>query len=401
MAMRTFLIFVWLISSFAVCAQETTQSAEALLEEAIHQQNADNHREAIALFSKCLYLKADFVEAYSGRAASKERLKDLTGALTDLNSCLAIVPDQYEVLLSRGTLLFRLGRYTDAKVDFLKLLKLPSGETTSVFYRKSAHSEGTDRIITAQGSSRSQIFNYLGLIEVQLGNASQGVVFLDSAIKRNPTDADFYVNRALAKQACQDATASADFQKALAINPDHAIAKHNLAIQSAKRGSFVDTEKQLTAVIESDSTLYFPFVNRGYYRFMSGNYSGALSDYNQAIRLNNADPEVWLNRGLVNEKLHNLKGALADYTQAIELKEDLVKAWLNRGNVYMKQELYTDAIEDYSAAIIYQPNYGHAYFNRAIALYKKKLHEEACVDLQRAEKLGVVVDAKMKKSICK
>lgn len=399
--MRKLLLLLFVMISLPGSSQNQEQTAESFFEEAIQQQNADHHAEAISLFNKCLYLKADFIEAYSARAASKERVKDLVGALTDLNSCLALLPDQVEVLLSRGALLFRLKRHEEARSDFLKLLTLPPGETMSVFYRKSAHSEGTDRIMTTQGSSRSQYFNYLGLIEVQLGNGKQGVVYFDSAISLNSNDADFYVNRALAKQNCNDPTFADDFKKALALNPDHAIAKNNVAMQSAKSGSSTDTEKQLTEVIASDSTLYFPYVERAYYRYMNGNFDGALLDYNQALLLNNSEPEVWLSRGLVKEKLNDLKGAFEDYTEAIELKEDAVKAWLNRGNVLMKLERYSDAIDDYSAAITYQPDYGHAWFNKAIAYYKMKNYKDACADLRKAEQLGVVVEAKMKKAICK
>jgi tetratricopeptide (TPR) repeat protein len=395
------ILMILLVATAATAQENKTALIEKHYEEGLTQQDKNLHPEAVASFGKCLYLDMRFADAYTARATSKEKLNDWQGALTDLNSYLELIPNDYEVLLRKATLLFKLHRYTEAQLHFKKLLKQPPGETNTVFYRKSAHSEGTDQIMTAQGAIKPQLYNYLGLIELQLDHCAQSISYFDSALQLSKTEADYFVNRALAKQACNDATASADFEKALSINPDHTLAKHNLAVQSATDGSFADTEKQLTAVIESDSTLYFPFVNRGYYRFMSGNYAGALSDYNQAIRLNNTDPEVWLNRGLVKEKLQNLKGAHADYTQAIALKEDLVKAWLNRGNVYMKQELYADAIEDYSAAIIYQPDYGHAYFNRAIALHKKKSGDEACIDLKRAEQLGVTVDAKIKKSICK
>jgi len=399
--MKKYLLFAILIITLPGYSQNQELAAESLFEEAIRQQNAGNHVEAISLLTKCVYVKSNYVEAYSARAASKGHLKDLDGALTDLNNCLELAPDQYEVLLSRGSLLFRVGRYADAKTDFLKLLTLPVGETSTVFYRRSAHGEGTDHIMTAQGSSRSHLFNYLGLIEVNLKNSLQGIVYLDSAISINPTDADLYVNRALAKQACNNPSSSDDFQKALELNPDHAIAKHNLAVQSAKQGSFSDAEQKLTNVIESDSTMYYPYVERGYLRLMRGDLTYALNDYEMAIRLNPIDPEVWLNRGYVKEKLHDLKGAFEDYTQAVAIKEDLVKAWLNRGNVLMKMERYEDAIDDYSAAITYQPDYGHAWFNKALAYYKLKRHKEACADLRKAEQLGVTVDTKIRKVICK
>jgi len=398
--MRFMVSILLLLISGTLHSQSQPKSAEAILEEGITLQEEGDYAGAIVLFNQCIYLYPTQAEAYALRAACKEQLHELSSALTDYTISLELLPNQFEVLLKRGALLFRLSLYERARNDFEKLLTLPPGETTTVFYRKSAHSKGTDKIMTAQGFLLPQVFNYLGLIETQLHNCKRGISYADSAIKHNNTEADYYVNRALAKQACQDQTFILDFQRALELNPDHTIALHNLAVESSKTGSYEQAEKQLTAAIQGDSTQSSSFAERGYYRLQRGDFKGALSDYNQAIVLSNTNPEIWFNRGMTKEKLKDFVGAYADYKQAIELQEDFTKAWLNRGNLFSKQGRYREAIEDYSVAITYQADYAIGYYNRALAKHYEK-SSDACEDLKQAIALGMKVEKSVKEEICK
>ena len=390
-----------LMISLNAFSQDKLKQAEAFLDEGYKAMNSGRLNNAVELFAKSLAEYPAYTEAWNARASVYERLNKPDLALRDYTISLEFKPDQYEVLLSRGSLLFQLKKYAEAKVDFRKLLELPAGETNMIFYRQSAHSPGTDRIMTAQSGLKAQVYNYLGLIESSLLNCGSAILYLDSAIRLSPDEADYFVNRAMAKQACQDQSAMEDFNKALTLHPNHPIAKYNLAIAQAKAGHYDEAETQLTEAIRADSLMLDPYLERAYYRLMKKNYRGALDDYNQAIRLNQLDPEIWLNRGVAKEKLYDLVGAYRDYTEAIELDNAYVKAWVNRGNVLAAQQKYTEAIEDYSAAITYQPDYGVAYYNRAIAYYRLNRMEEACNDVKKAERLDQPVDQKTKERFCK
>ncbi|MBL7844383.1 MAG: tetratricopeptide repeat protein [Cyclobacteriaceae bacterium] len=399
--MRIVILLISLFISLAGLAQVRKQRAEEFYNQGILAMASGNFEEARSLLTRSISEDPGFAEAYSTRAAVNERLNDFNSALRDYTISLEFMPDQYEVLLSRGALRYQLNQPLLAREDFIKLLKLPAGETNTIYYRQSAHSPGTDQILTAQGAIQSQVYNYLGLIETQLKNCPLAMQYFDSAIRLNISEADYFINRAMAKQACAIAGADEDFQKALTLDPDHPIAKHNLASLSARKGEFNTAEQQLTEAIEADPLMLDPYLERAYYRLLRKDYAGALADYNQAIKLDRANPEIWLNRGMAKEKLHDLAGAYRDYTEAIELDEGFVKAWVNRGNILATQKKYTEAIEDYSAAITYQPGYGVAYYNRAIAYYRLNKMEEACDDLKKAEKSNYRVDQKVKEGFCR
>jgi len=399
--MRTYFLLFWLTLTLQVLAQVRKQRAEEFYNQGIAAMGSGKLEEARNLFTKSIAEDPGFAEAYSTRATVYERLKDFNSALRDYTISLEFAPDQFEVLLSRAALRFQLNQPEPAREDFRKLLKLPAGETNTIYYRQLAHSPGTDQILTAQGAIQSQVYNYLGLIETQLKNCPAAIQYFDSAIRLNISEADYYINRAMAKQACAIAGADEDFQKALTLNPDHPIAKNNLAALSARKGNLNEAEQQLTEAINADPLMLDPYLERAYYRLLQKNYAGALADYNQAIKLDRANPEIWLNRGMAKEKLHDLSGAYRDYTEAIELDEGFVKAWINRGNVLATQKKYTEAIEDYTAAITYQPDYGVAYYNRGIAFYRVNKLAEACDDLKNAARLNYPIEDRIKKSFCR
>jgi tetratricopeptide (TPR) repeat protein len=393
------LSFVFIFFSGRSLAQDKRIDPKKLYEQGEAAHNSGNYNLALDYFNKCLKESPGFADAYFTRGSTREQLNDLAGANTDYNIYLELKPDQPEALLCRATVRYQLGLYEQAKADFLKLLTLPMGETQTIFFNQSASATGANQIMTAQGPITPQIFNYLGLVETKLGHYQEAINWLDSAIQIRQKEADYFVNRGIAKEAINDPTALQDYNTAISLRPDHAVALHNIAVLKRKQG--VTTDNDLEKAIESDSSMLYPYLERGYQRMEGGYYKGALEDYDRALEIEGKDPEIWLNRGHVKEKLNDLKGAYADYTKAIELNEKFDKAWLNRGNVLSKQGRIEDAIQDYTVAITFNPDYAAAFYNRAVAKQKLKQTTEACLDLQKAESLGLAITEKVKKEICR
>lgn len=386
--------------SIGTYAQKIRES-EQLLEKGLALYEQKQYNEALAAFTEAAQKDALFADAYLHRAYTRERLNDLEGAITDYNIYLEIKPDRTEAIFSRGLLYFRTNRFEQAKADFIKVKTLPPGETNTIFYQQGASAKGSHQIITAQGSMKALLLNYLGSTETKLTHYQQAIPYLDSAILLEPKVADYYVNRGLAKEGLNDAPAAIiDYKMALELQSDHPVALLNLGILERKVLGKTEVD-YLEYAIESDSSMLAPYLERAFQRMEGGYYKGALEDYVKALEINPKDPDIWLNCGLVREKLADLKGAYSDYTKAIELNEKFEKAWLNRGNVLTKLGRHQDAIEDYTVAIIHQPEYPAAFYNRALAFHKLKQSSKACEDLKRAEQLGMKVETKVKKEICK
>lgn len=390
-----------IVLPMAVFAQYKRANSRQLYERGEAAHDAGNYKLALEILNECLKASPGFADAYYTRGSTREQLDDLAGANTDYNIFLELKPDHFEALMSRATVRYQLGLYEQAKEDFLKLLSLPPSETQAILFNRSASVDGTNQVVSVQGNISPQVLNYMGLVETKLGNYKAAISWLDSAIQLQAKEADYLVNRGIAKEGLNDTTAIQDYQAALLLRPDHSIARHNIAVLKQKKGELSSAEDELEKAIESDSSMLYPYLARAYQRTEGGFYKGALEDYDRALEIQGKDPEIWLNRGYVKEKLNDFKGAYSDYTKAIELNEKFEKAWLNRANVLSKQGRMEDAIEDYTVAIMFNPDYAAAFFNRAIARQKVKQTAEACQDLKKAEALGMTIPEKMTKEICK
>lgn len=403
-------IFSWVVVFpgfyFAECygQQEKRHSADYYYRVGEVQLEKHQWNEARQFFDACLRENPLYADAYYSRAMIHEHFDSLDRALTDYNIYLEFRPDHHEALFSRAQLRMRLDQNELAKGDLLQLLSLPPGATTAIFYRQNVHTRTVDQMFTskgADGSHKGYIFNALGLVEVKLGSYNRAIQYFDSSLLVAPGDPDVLVNRGIAKEKKPDTLAAIeDYKKALILDPQHGVAKHNIAvITKGKKFADIDS-KLLDEAIEENPNVPYSYAERAYLNMQNGNYSKALDDYNHAIALDKTEPDYFLNRGLVKEKLKDTPGAYSDYTAAIRLKNNYGLAWLNRGNLLAKTGKLHEAIEDYSVAITHSPEYGSAYFNRAMVFNRLKQGDLACKDMHTAEELGVKVEPKVWKSIC-
>jgi len=357
---------------------------------------------AQAHFNECLRLDPYFAEAYRLRGIVREHLGETAKALTDFNVYVDLKPTNGEALFNRALLRFEAGQYLPARQDFLKVLTLPPGETNTVYYSQEKFNEGNARIFTTQGNSRDYIYNYLGLCETKLKRYGKAIDWLDSAIRIAPTNSVYWINRGIAKNHFSDEKgAVADFEQALLLDPDNSLALHNLATLKNTGKSAENVEKLLSEAIEKNKNLPYPRAERAFQRMQKNDFTGALEDYDEVIRLDPTDDENYLNRGLVKEKLNDLKGAEHDFAKSIELNSKNEKAWLSHGNILLKSGKWAEAVEDYSTAIHLRSDYKLAYYNRGIANLHAGQTQAACSDLKNAEKFGIVIEAGIKQKACR
>lgn len=127
-----------------------------------------------------------------------------------------------------------------------------------------------------------------------------------------------------------------------------------------------------------------------------GNYSEALSFYNQLIKQNPNHAAALTNRALVWEKMpvkntaekaKNQTFAEQDYLRALEVNPNQAEAFNNLGALYMDMNKNGQAIGQLSQAIFLNPNYFQAILNRATAYSKVGQFAASLEDFARAAQL--------------
>ena len=108
-----------------------------------------------------------------------------------------------------------------------------------------------------------------------------------------------------------------------------------------------------------------------------GNLELAISDYNEAIRLNAKDENSHYGRGRVNYDLEQYTKSISDFDTAIRINSDNADIYYWRGLAKFQSNLYSEAITDFDSAINLNPTDAHFYYWRGMASLNLKYYQDA------------------------
>ncbi|HTJ10856.1 MAG TPA: tetratricopeptide repeat protein [Dinghuibacter sp.] len=129
---------------------------------------------------------------------------------------------------------------------------------------------------------------------------------------------------------------------------------------------------------------------RGECYYQQGNYTAALDNFKNAVKLNKAvNPAYLYDRGKTYLKLNQLKDAQADLSQAAH--NDSTRWYIALGDTYFKMNNYAEAASQYTEAIKRGDN--SALYPRAMSRMKAASYDGALADLQALKAGGQPYDA--------
>ena len=130
-----------------------------------------------------------------------------------------------------------------------------------------------------------------------------------------------------------------------------------------------------TALIQSGrlmgETLAEVFNNRGGAHYYKSEFPRALSDYEQAIKLNPKMASAFNNRCWTSAVVGNLAQAVEDCTESLRLEPEVANTHENRGFAYLKLSDFDRALADYEIALKLAPNRADNHYGRGLARLKR------------------------------
>jgi tetratricopeptide (TPR) repeat protein len=126
---------------------------------------------------------------------------------------------------------------------------------------------------------------------------------------------------------------------------------------------------------------------RGIAAYRSGDFLGAIGNFDEAIRLNPGDAQSHNIRGNVWDELGVFERALADYDDAIRIDPDNPAVFHDRAILWQRKGALDKALLDLDRAIRFSFSDANLYCDRGLVWYQKGRHERAIADFNQAIKL--------------
>ena len=239
------------------------------------------------------------------------------------------------------------------------------------------------------------------------GYKATSLAYYDEAIILDPSKAEYYYERALAKD--QDLGdydgAMADYISAMELdsqnadfyteNASKAISTKILRQEEAQKyadmfdfniseGKYEEALENMNKAIELDSYNSNYYYLRGNLEFNLEDLKGAFADINRAVELNPDIAKYYMARGAVKLMLNNFMGAFEDVNKAIELDENNSVYYVSRANIKLILKSYNSALSDYNKAIKLDPENPSYYILRADFKYHFGDYEGSLKDYNTA-----------------
>ena len=358
-----------------------------------------NSSEAIADFDKAIEINPGFAKAYYSRGLAKNYYHNHAGVIIDFARSTEIDSEFAEAYEKEGIAMgYNIKDFDGVISDFDKAIEIDPR------FAEAYYSRGL-----AKNHRQIQI----------------GTVFVNKKRKAiELTTTDDNVELSINEHLKDCLGAISDFDKAIEIDPEYAEAYYCRGLAKNYFMDYLSAIKDFKEQLSNDSRNMDTDNSRDiamYYQLKD--YSGAIADFDMAIKINPKHAKAYYNRGLVknyfqdhleeidnfsrtkelcteftesnsstklvmNFRSRNYSGAIADFDKAIEINPRFAKAYYRRGIVKNYYQDRTGALKDFNKAIEVNPGYAEAYHKRGILKEILDHKEGGIFDLKRAGELG-------------
>jgi tetratricopeptide (TPR) repeat protein len=303
--------------------------AELYYRRGLAYYDSGNPYDAVSDYGKAMELDSGRTEYPYARAIVRLSLKNIPGAMADVDRSIALQRDYAPAYQLKGILCRKGGQHQQAIAALKQAADL---------YLSKQDTEGCRRCLEQIKEIPSP--------DHQPNSPPLPIITPPPIVTLNE-----YYSKAIAKAEAGDGwQAIKELSWALKADPDDRDALCCRGAIYSKLDRIPEALKDLSRAIELDNRCVIAYRNRGKIRVKLGDYGGAIADFNFALKIDSKDATLYFARGDSYAALGDYDRAMSDYSEGITLDVDDPTGYLKRAAIHCRKEEIKEAIFDYQQA---------------------------------------------------
>lgn len=222
------------------------------------------------------------------------------------------------------------------------------------------------RQVLAAAPDQPDAVHFLGLLLHQCGRSEEALILLSRALPLSPRNHLFRGNLAsVLQQLGRDREAEPLFLEALALKPDYAAGHLNLGMLYAGRGDYSGALAQFDQALKLESGSFAAWFSRAEALQQLARRSESVEAYKRAAAIASQDPELQLVLGAALREAGEVEDARHCHERAVALAPHYAPAESALGNLIGMQGDLQAAEAHYRRALQLKSDYAGAYYNLA------------------------------------
>jgi tetratricopeptide (TPR) repeat protein len=174
------------------------------------------------------------------------------------------------------------------------------------------------------------------------------------------------------------------FNKSYELNKGQGLMLNARGLAKYNTGDYTGAVNDYDMAIRLEPTFSLAFNNRGNAKQSLGRYNDALQDYDQAVRLDPYYAAAYNGRGMVWQRLANYQKSVEDFANCLKLNPYYYTAYNNRGNSRALMKDFKGAVDDFNLSLIVKPDNFNALHGRGFARLNLGDYNGALDDFNKA-----------------
>src|SRR5437660_3760455 len=304
-------------------------------------------------------LEKQNVDVFVHRSTFYWRRQNFEQALTEANKAVQLAPNYPPARFARATANQFLKRYDLAVSDLTSAIEFDTkainplpGWTTSL----------------RQPSQLAAEYDCRGMVYESTGDHERAIADHEEAICLDPEKASTWLNLAdVYQHQGKFEDAKSCYNQAIRLKPDKPLCWRGLAKLFKQTGQCEMAMAALSVVWNPGEPNVMALLLRAEIYRCLGDSQRAISDYDEATRLDPTDAQIWLDAVRLSKDKERIERALAATAKIVEAHPGNLEAWFVRAELFWLQGTNNQAIGELSEVVQQHPENAEVYIRRAQA----------------------------------